>query len=88
MPWQMKSILIIIFFLLKCLVLPYFTHFFEFHQALQFSGNCNESYFSSIFGNKHNKVRAIPTSMLYTLIIHLDTSYAFDMACETNIIIT
>ena len=36
---------------------------------------------------KNNMVRAIPVRMLYTLIIHLDTSYAFDMACETNIII-
>ena len=32
MPWQTKSTFIIIFFLLKCLVLPYFTHFFEFLQ--------------------------------------------------------
>lgn len=32
-------------------------------------------------------VHVILTSMLYTLIIHLDTSYAFDMACEVNIII-
>ena len=32
-------------------------------------------------------VGAIPTCMCYTLIIHMDTSYAFDMACETNIII-
>ncbi len=43
--------------------------------------------FSSIFWNKHNMVHTIPSGMLYTLIIHLDTSYAFDMACETNIII-
>ena len=42
-PWQMKSILIIVFFLLKCFVLPYFTHFFGFLQELQFSGNCSES---------------------------------------------
>ena len=28
LPWQTNSILIIIFYLLKCLVLPYFTHFF------------------------------------------------------------
>lgn len=28
-------------------------------------------YFSTIFRNKHNMVRAIPTRMLYTLIIHL-----------------
>ena len=42
-PWQMKSIFIIIFFLLKCLVLPYFTHFFRFLQELHFSGNCNNS---------------------------------------------
>ena len=42
-PWQMNNTLIIIFSLLKCLVLPYFTHFFGFFQELQFSGNCNKS---------------------------------------------
>ena len=42
-PWQMNKTFIIIFFLLKCLVLPYFTHFFEFLQDLQFSGNCSKS---------------------------------------------
>ena len=43
MPWQMNSTLIIIFFLSKCLVFPYFTHFFDFLQDLQFSGNCSKS---------------------------------------------
>lgn len=43
LPWQMKSIFIIVFFLLKCLVLPCFTHFFGFLQELQFSGNCSKS---------------------------------------------
>ena len=42
-PWQMNNTLIIIFFLLKYLVLPYFTHFFGFLQELQFSGNCSKS---------------------------------------------
>ena len=42
-PWQMNNTLIIIFCLLKCLVLPYFTHFFGFLQELQFSGNCSKS---------------------------------------------
>lgn len=32
-------------------------------------------------------IRAIPTSMLYTLIIHFGYLLCFDMACETNIII-
>ena len=36
LPWQMKSTLIIIFFLLKCLVLPYFTHFFDFFKSYSF----------------------------------------------------
>lgn len=30
-------------------------------------------------------VRATPSNMLYPLMIHLDTSYAFDMVYETNI---
>ena len=32
--------------------------------------------FPSIFWYKNNMVSAIPTCMCYTLIIHLDTSYA------------
>ena len=52
MPWQIKSTLIIIFFLLKCLVLPYFTHFFGFLQDLQFFGNCSKSGKIRQFGTK------------------------------------
>ena len=43
LPWQMNRIFIIVFFLLKCLVLPYFTHFFGFIQELQFSESCSKS---------------------------------------------
>ena len=39
----MNSTFIIIFFLLRCLVLSYFTHFFGFLQDLQFSGNCSKN---------------------------------------------
>ena len=51
-PWQMNRILIIVFSLLKCLVLPYFTHFFEFLQELQFSENCSGSGKIRQFENK------------------------------------
>ena len=36
---------------------------------------------------KHDMVRAIPPSMLYTLIVHLDTSYVY-CGCEPTISIT
>lgn len=58
-----------------------------FYNLHQISLGLTIHYFSPIFWYKNNMVRAIPVRMLYTLIIHLDTSYAFDMACETNIII-
>ena len=36
----------------------------------------SEKNFSPILWNKYDMIRAIPTSMLYTLIVHMDTSFA------------
>ena len=57
--------------------------FYNLHKSLLVSPYI---IFSDIFGIKTIWYMQFQCVCCILLIIHLDTSYAFDMACETNII--
>ena len=60
-------------------------HFrYYFHQIFSIR---SIHYSSSVFRDKHNMVGAIPASMLYTLIVHMDTSCVM-LWLRTNNILT